>query len=213
MKMTLNLRTIFDEYIYKYMFIIVGLLYWVYGFTGSLGNILTYMIVLALIPSLGNLVLRVRRVDFRMVLGVLTLALGLLTVISCDSRSSTLLTLFRVVEKMLLLGFCAPEKSKIKIEHEITSIYRVIAVIGSIILLVSLGTYFAGISIPYYIYAAAVTEESTTLFVGRYGGRLALCGVLANPNMASNFCVIFLGVALSLLKYQREKYLYIFLWV
>lgn len=192
-----------DEYLYKYAFMIVGLLYWVYGLANRMGLAMNCLTVISVIPC-AVILIRNRRVDFRIILGCLTCILGLFTVALCDAKKAALVALLSSVIKMLLLGYCASRKDSLKLERECKGLCRLIVMLGTVILIVSLSVYFSGLSIPYYLDGHG-TAESTVMYVGRDKLSEALCGVLANANLAGTFCVIYLGCLLSLLDTSKRK--------
>lgn len=190
----------YDEYIYKILFVVFGILYWVYRLTPVVDLVLSALVLIALIPIVINFV-RMRKDDFRFVLSMLTLLLGIVTVAFCSNKRATAVMLIYMLIKMLVLGFCSNNKSVIRLEEELYTILRIIVSIGTVILIISLFTYFAGMSIPYVL---SSSDDATTLYVGISADKKALCGILANGNMLSNLCVIYLGSVLCLIEKTRH---------
>lgn len=189
----------YDEYIYKILFVVFGILYWVYRLTPIVDLVLSALVLVALIPTFINFA-RIKKNDFRFVLSLLTLILGIATVAFCVNKRSTTVVLIYTLIKMIVLGFCSGNKSELRLEEELYTLFRLIVSIGTVILLVSLFTYFAGMSIPYVI---SSSDDATTLYVGISADKSALCGILANGNMLSNLCVIYLGCLLCLIEKLR----------
>ena len=192
---------IYDEYVYKVLFLIFGILYWVYGLTPYVDRILSLLVYITLIPVAINLV-RIRKTDFRHILSVLTLFLGIITIILSANRRPTFTMLLYSLIKMLVLAYCSSRKSDVKLEQELIRLFRIIVVIGTIILVISLLTYHLGVSIP-YVYSSR--DDATVLYVGRASLRGGLCGIFANENMISNLCVIYLGSILFLTEKSGHK--------
>lgn len=185
----------YDEYIYKILFVVFGILYWVYRLTPIVDLVLSALVLVALIPTFINFA-RIKKNDFRFVLSLLTLILGIATVAFCVNKRSTTVVLIYTLIKMIVLGFCSGIKSEIRLKEELYTIFRLIVSIGTVILIISLLTYFARLSIPY---AISSSEDATTLYVGISADKNALCGILANGNMLSNLCVIYAGSILCLI--------------
>ena len=203
MRISIKPIRILDEYLYKYAFMLLGLLYWVYGCTSYMLFALNCLVVISVLPCL-SISIRNKKADFRVILGGITLIFGLFTVALSDFKKPTLTALLYSVLKMLLLGYCASHKNSLELEREFKSLCRLMVVLGTVILIVSLSVYFAGMSIPYYLDGHG-TVESTVMYVGMAKAGEALCGVLANANLAGTFCVIYLGCLLTLLDTSKRK--------
>ena len=174
-----KLLKIYDEYVYKIIFVIVGLLYWVYGMTRYIDFAFSILLLASIIPMSINMV-KIRKADFRRILALLSLFFGIGTILFCANKRGTTTALIYTIIKMLVLAYCSKEKENIELERELINIFRIIAVIGTIILIISLVTYFSGVSISYL---NSTSHDATTLYVGRNPGGGGMCGILANGNI------------------------------
>ena len=205
MVIKLSKNQLFDGYGVKLAFIILGILYWVYGFTPYIDVVLSALVWLALLPTVITL-FKTNIRDYHFYITIATLFLGLGTVIVTPNKRSTITMLVYALIKMVVLCNNSSKKSQAKIFKEFKNTANTISIIGTIIIVISLVTYFLNISIP-YVYSAS--ENATTLYVGINPGRGSLCGVFANENMLSNLCVITLGCSLIMLENTSKKALYV----
>lgn len=196
--------SIWDEYLYKFLFVLFGILYWIYGLTPYIDIVLSILVWIALIPTFFKaiVIIKNKSTDFRIILAFATLFLGLITVLICSHRRATVSMLIYTIIKMVVLSYNSTHKSKDQLKNELEQLLRLVSFLGIVVIGISLITYFLDTSIPYVINSS---ETATTLYLGVNPGRGSLCGIFANENMLSNLCVITLGSILIQIEKRKNK--------
>jgi hypothetical protein len=188
---------VFDEFFYKKWFLIIGILFLVYGFYPAMDIIQNILLVTSILPIL-VIIFKGNVYDFRIGIGILIGAIGVLTLITCSSQYTTGILLYYLLMKILLFGYCNNKKNCTQLSNEITALSKIVLIIGTIVLIISLITFFSGVSVGYIS-----GDGNLPYSVGR-SSKGQLTGILGNPNIISCFCVIYLGATLFIIEKTKK---------
>lgn len=194
-----------NEYYYKVLVVITGVLYWVWGAMPYVDRLFDAISLISLI-YLAKIVFREKRV-FSRFSGICSLGLmlaGIGTIIFNKFELVNVIALLYAAIEVFLLTYSSSHKDKDALQKEFQQLAKIYVYMSMIINLVSLAIYFMGIEIIYFY--PAVTE--TTLHLGR-SDTSALTGIMANANIMSSFCVIALGLLLYLISVKKRKIYYL----
>lgn len=188
-----------DEFTYKIIIVFLGVFYWIYGFMPLVHNLFHIISVICFIKIL---FLYIKfRLDFTMIFPIIIVFSCLLTMVFNSVNVANATGMLYIMIETILLVHCNPNKTVEKLQREFYFIAKSFIFIGSVIILVSLCTYFLGISKQYF-YPSIL---NTPLLLGRSTSTNALTGIMANSNMASNFFLIYLGFLLYLIGIKGIK--------
>lgn len=193
-RITVFKNNVIDESNAKLLVICMGILYWCYGIMPYVDIIFNAVILFCLVCMCK--VIFHRRMQIRVFISLLIGAAGIITFLLNPFNTITILALIYIVVATGLMTYCDPYKDVDTLKKELTRAGRVFHAFGLAVIIISLIMYFAGISMDYQY------PEITTSFLhlGRSGTTGALTGILANANIASDLCVIFIGITLYLLR-------------
>lgn len=199
-------QSFYGEFLQKLIFVICGILYWVYGMTIHIDKLFSLVILMSLITTSIHFVC-IRKKDFRKSLAIMVFLFGAVTLFCNEYKKVTMALLFYMEIKLLVLSYCSKRKGEEDLRRELDVIYRTIFILGSIIIVGSLIVYRLGMTFEYTL---SDSEYAVSLFLGRDPIRGSLCGIFANANRLSTLCAIYVGSCLHLYEKTRHLVYYVF---
>lgn len=197
-------KTLRDEFTYKLVIVFLGILYWLYGLM-PIANYLFSFISLICIIRIFAIYVKCK-MDFTKIFPLLILCSGILTIIFNEFKLVDFFALGYILIEVCLLVHCDSKKSNDELTEEFRKISKLFVFLGTVIIVVSLYTYFAGIQ---DIFSYPSINDTTVFFLGKDPGTKALTGILCNANAAASFFVLYLGLLLFLLEKKGLKIVYI----
>lgn len=194
-----------DEIYLKEIMLVAGILYWVYGFMPMMDVLFNVLMLFAMAIFVKIMISKepLRRNTYLAILigisGACTIFLNPFNLVSC-------IALGYMVVVVGCMTYCSFEKGEAGLVRDLRKLAKIILSMGTVILLISLALYMAGVMEDYYY--PSIT--STALHLGKSRGTNALVGILGNANITSDFCVIYIAMALYMFRSSlRHRWLYI----
>ncbi len=194
-----------DELYLKEIMLVSGIMYWVYGFMPAMDIFFNLLMLLAM-ALFGKLLLSKEPLRKNTCIAILVGLSGMGTIVLNPFSLVSCIALGYMVVVIGYLTYCNYEKGEAGLVRDLRCIAKTVLIMGTVILAISLALYLAGVMDSYFY--PSIT--STTLHLGRSRGTNALVGILGNANIASDFCVIYIAMALYMFRSSvRHRLIYL----
>ena len=192
-------QTLISNEIYiKKCIVVAGVLYWLYGMMPIVDELFNVITLVALAYIFLFFCKRKQNLQQKL-LGIVLVFSAILTILANEFKTINIIAVLYALVEIMLLTYCDFRKSKKELQDELDDIVNTFIVGGFVIIILSMLVYLMGYKIM-YCYPEITT---TRFFLGRDESTGALIGIMSNANIASNFCVIYLGFLLYSL--NRKK--------